>query len=109
MLHRSYALAQPGLLVQTVRIPAVLVHCHWSLNITLATGSDRVNPTEANAAVPATARIAMVSTVALRVQKVHVIAFNSHSGAPRIRASASLLCERCHNSMILFASPRGQR
>jgi hypothetical protein len=62
-------------LVQTVRIPAVLVHCHWSLNIALATGSDRVNPTEANAAVPTTARIAMVSTVALRVQKVHVIAF----------------------------------
>ena len=75
MLHRSYAFAQPGFLVQTVRIPAVLVHCHWSLNITLATGSDRVNPTEANAAVPATARIAMVSTVALRVQKVRVIAF----------------------------------
>jgi hypothetical protein len=75
MLHHSYAFAQPGFLVQTVRIPAVLVQCHWSLNITLATGSDRVNPTEANAAVPAMARIATVIMVALRVQKVHVITF----------------------------------
>jgi hypothetical protein len=75
MAHRSHAFAQPDFLVQTVRIPAVLVQCHWSLNITPATGSDRVNPTEAKAAVPAMARIAIVSTVALRVQKVHVITF----------------------------------
>jgi hypothetical protein len=49
------ALAQPGFLVQTVRIPAVLVHCHWPFSITLVNGLGRVNSTEANAAAPARA------------------------------------------------------
>jgi hypothetical protein len=97
------ALAQPGFLVQTVRIPAVLVHCHWPFSITLVNGLGRVNSTEANAAAPARAIATMARRAAFRVQEVF-IGFTSHGGAPRIRTSDSLLCERCHNFMIVIAT-----
>jgi hypothetical protein len=90
-------------LVQTVRIPAVLVHCHGPFSITLANGLGRVNSTEANAAAPARASIAMARRVAFRVHEMF-IGFTSHRGAPRIRTSASLLCERCHDFAIVIAT-----
>jgi hypothetical protein len=79
------------------------VHCHWPFSITLVNGLGRVNSTEANAAAPARASIATARSMALWVQEVF-IGFTSHGGAPRIRASDSLLCERCHNSMIVIAT-----
>jgi hypothetical protein len=93
-------------LVQTVRIPAVLVHCHWPFSITLVNGFGRVNSTEANAAAPVRANIAMATRAALRVQEVF-IGFTSHCGAPRIRTNDSLLCERYHNFMIVIGSGNG--
>jgi hypothetical protein len=99
------ALAQPGFLVQTVRIPAVLVHCHGPFSMTLANGIGRVNSTEANAAAPARASMAMARRVALRVRELF-IGFTSHDGAPRIRTGDSLLCEPYHNFMILIVSGR---
>jgi hypothetical protein len=96
-------LAQPGFLVQTVRIPAVLVHCHWPFSITLSNGLGRVNSTEANAVAPARASTAMARRIALRVREMF-IGFSSHGGAPRIRTYDSLLCERGHNFMILIAT-----
>jgi hypothetical protein len=89
--------------VQTVRIPAVLVHCHWPFSIALANGRGRVNSTVANAAAPARASIAMARRMALRGREVF-IGFTSHGGAPRIRTSDSLLCERCHYFMIVIAT-----
>jgi hypothetical protein len=84
------ALAQPGFLVHTVRIPAVLVHCHWLFSITLLTGLGRANSTETNAAAPARASIAMATSVALRIHEVF-IGFTSHGGPPRIRTSVSFV------------------
>jgi hypothetical protein len=90
-----------GLLSQTVRIPAVLVHCHWPFSIALVNGLGRVNSTQANVA-PARTSTAIAMSVALRVHEVF-IGFTSHGGVPRIRMSDSLLCERCHNFMIVIA------
>jgi hypothetical protein len=95
--------AQPGFLVQTVRIPAVLVHCHWPFSIALSNGLGRVNSSEANAAAPARASTATVRRVAFRIREMF-IGFTFHGGAPRIRTSDSLLCERCHNFMIVIAT-----
>ena len=47
------AFAQPGFFVQTVRTPAVLVHCQRSLSTALSTGVDRVRLIEAYAALDA--------------------------------------------------------
>jgi hypothetical protein len=96
-------LAQPGFLVQTVRIPAVLVHCHWPFSITLSNGLGRLNSTDANAVAPARASAATARRTALRVHEMF-IGFRSHVDVPRIRARDSLLCERCHNSMIVIVS-----
>jgi hypothetical protein len=70
-------LVQPGFLVQTVRMPAVRVHCHGPLSAALATGSGRATPNETYAAPQANVRTA--TTSALRVQKfqfgVRIIVF----------------------------------
>jgi hypothetical protein len=88
--------------VQTVTIPAVLVHCHWPLSIALVNGLGRVNSTDASVA-PASASIAIATSVALRVHEVF-IGFTSHGGTPSIRTSDPSLCERCHNFMIVIAT-----
>jgi hypothetical protein len=70
---RSERFAQPFFLVQTVRIPAVLVHCHC-VKTELSNGFGWVNLTDRNAAVPANAKIAAMSTISLRVHNVQIIA-----------------------------------
>jgi hypothetical protein len=75
MLQRSYAFAQPGFLVQTVRIPAVRVHCHCSVKTALTNGFGRVNLIDRNAAVQANATMAATSAISLVVHVLQVIAF----------------------------------
>jgi hypothetical protein len=75
MLQRSYALAQPGFLVQTVRTPAVLVHCHWLVKTALTNGFGRVSPIDRNAAAQASATMAATSAISLVVHVLQVIAF----------------------------------
>jgi hypothetical protein len=59
--------------VQTVRIPAVLVHRH-SVKTELANGCGRINLTERKALVPASTKIATTSTISLYVHRVQIIA-----------------------------------
>jgi hypothetical protein len=63
------AFVQPGFLVQTVRTPAVLVHCQRSLSTALSTGVDRVRLIEAYAALDARATIAAISAIRFRVHR----------------------------------------
>ncbi len=67
---RGKCFVQPGFLLQTVMMPAVLLHCHGPLRAVLATGSGWVNCNESPAAVPVSARTAITSAIFFRFHKV---------------------------------------
>lgn len=59
--------------VQTVTIPAVLVHCH-SVKIALANGCGRITLKERNVPVPASNKMTAASTISLYVHRVPIMA-----------------------------------
>jgi hypothetical protein len=65
--------------MQKVGIPVVLVHCHCGFTITLTNGFGRVSRTDRKAATQASAMMAAMSAISVRVHKVGVTAFTPHS------------------------------
>jgi hypothetical protein len=64
----------PCFLMQSFAVPAVVVHCHCAIDADVVNGFGRVNLTERKAAIQASVRIAMMSTISWRLHNDHVTA-----------------------------------
>jgi hypothetical protein len=79
--------AYAGFLVQTVRKPAVLVHCHWVFSTSLVNGFGVVHPISRNKTAQASVEIATTAVICFRVHEVGVIAITPFTGALENRAA----------------------
>jgi hypothetical protein len=79
---------QAGFLVQTTRIPAVLLHCHSALNLESINGLGRVNPMERNTATQASVTIAAMHAIFMGDHNVRFIAFTPVQTRPHYKAAA---------------------
>jgi hypothetical protein len=79
---------QAGFLVQTTRIPAVLLHCHSALNPETINGLGRLNPTERKTATQVSVTIAAMRAIFLGDHNVWFIAFTPVQAPAGYKATA---------------------
>jgi hypothetical protein len=95
--HASYAC----FLVQTVIIPAVLVHCHCVFRTSLANGFGLLHPIARKPTAQASVEIATRTAIRLRFHKVGVIAITPVPVRPTIGLRDWFICDRIHTSVAL--------